>query len=253
MRRIFIIGIGAGNPDHITVQAIKALAGIDVVFVIDKGPEKDDLAALRREICARYITQPYRMVAIPDPVRDRRNPAYETGVLAWHAERARIYEDLIAETLGESENGAFLVWGDPALYDSTIRIIDQIRARGVVAFTHEVIPGITSVQALTARHGITANTIGGPVHITTGRRLGDHRIEPADSVVVMLDGECAFRAIDGEDLEIFWGAYLGSDKEILISGPLREVADAITQARAEARAAHGWIMDVYLLRRSATA
>jgi precorrin-6A synthase len=241
MRRIFIIGIGAGNPDHITVQAIKALAGIDVVFVIDKGPEKDDLAALRREICARYITRPYRVVDIPDPVRDRRGAAYEAGVLAWHAERARIYETLMAETLGEDETGAFLVWGDPALYDSTIRIIDGIRARGVVAFSYEVIPGITSVQALTAGHAITANAIGGPVHITTGRRLGERPIEAADSIVVMLDGEA---------LDIFWGAYLGTDKEILISGRLNDVADTITQARAEARAAHGWIMDVYLLRRS---
>jgi precorrin-6A synthase len=250
MRRIFIIGIGAGNPDHITVQAIKALAGIDVVFVIDKGPEKDDLAALRREICARYITRPYRMVDIPDPVRDRTGATYEAGVLAWHSERARIYETLIAEKLGEDESGAFLVWGDPALYDSTIRIIDGIRARGVVAFSHEVIPGITSVQALTAGHAITANAIGGPVHITTGRRLGERPIEAADSIVVMLDGECAFRALAGEALDIFWGAYLGTDKEILISGRLSDVADTITQARAEARAAHGWIMDVYLLRRS---
>lgn len=251
MRRIFIIGIGAGNPDHITVQAIKALAEVDVVFVVDKGGEKDALAALRREICTRYIVdRPYRMIAIPDPVRDRHAAGYEAGVLAWHAERARLYETLIAETLGDGECGAFLVWGDPSLYDSTIRIVDAILARGAVSFSHTVIPGITSVQALTASHRITANEIGGPVHITTGRRLGDRAIGEAESVVVMLDGATAFAAIDPAGLDIHWGAYVGTDKEILVSGPLAEVADEIARVRAQARAEHGWIMDVYLLRRS---
>ena len=250
MRRILIIGIGAGNPDHITIQAVNALAEVDVVFVIDKGPGTDDLARVRRDLCARYIARPYRLVEIPDPPRDRRGPDYEAGVLAWHADRARIFEDAITRELGDDGCGAFLVWGDPSLYDSTIRIIDQILARGTLRFAHEVIPGITSVQALTARHRITANEIGGPVHITTGRRLGERAIGEAESVVVMLDGETAFTAIDGSETEIFWGAYLGTDKEILISGRLADVADVIVEARAKARDEHGWIMDAYLLRRS---
>ena len=55
------------------------------------------------------------------------------------------------------EVGAFLVWGDPSLYDSTIRVIQQIIADGATAFDYEVIPGITSVQALAAQHKIALN------------------------------------------------------------------------------------------------
>ena len=53
MRRIRIIGIGAGTPEHVTVQAIKALNTVDVVFVPDKGAEKAALRQLREEICRR--------------------------------------------------------------------------------------------------------------------------------------------------------------------------------------------------------
>jgi precorrin-6A synthase len=74
MRKLSIIGIGAGNPDHLTVQAIKALSDIDVVFLIDKGSEKDALAQLRREICERHIKKPYRIVQAKDPERDPHRP-----------------------------------------------------------------------------------------------------------------------------------------------------------------------------------
>ena len=56
MKRILIIGIGAGNPDYITMQAVKALNRTDVFFLMDKGQSKDKLIDLRREICDTYIT-----------------------------------------------------------------------------------------------------------------------------------------------------------------------------------------------------
>jgi precorrin-6A synthase len=251
MRKLLIIGIGAGNPDHITVQAINALNRADVIFVVDKGEEKDELVRLRRELCDRYIKdRPYRMVTIADPERDRRPPSYEHAVQVWHAARVAAYEEALLHELGEDECGAFLVWGDPSLYDSTLRIVDQIAARGVVAFAHEVIPGITSVQALAAAHKIPLNRIGAPVEITTGRRLAEGLPKDVDDVVVMLDGECAFKAIAEADIEIYWGAYLGSEDEILRSGKLADCAPDIERVRSDARAKKGWIMDTYLLRRT---
>ena len=250
MRKLLIIGIGAGHRDHITMQAVKALNTVDVFFAIDKGRDKRDLARLREEICATYIAgRSYRTVSAPDPERDRAPATYETEVKDWHEKRAAVFETMIATELGEGECGAFLVWGDPSLYDSTLRIIDRVRARGAVAFAYEVIPGVTSVQALAAAHRIELNRIGGAVEITTGRNLREGRAGEGDDVAVMLDGECSFNAIDQEGLEIYWGAYVGMNDEILVSGDLRAVAADITRIRAEARARKGWIMDCYLLRR----
>src|SRR5581483_3607129 len=146
MRKILVIGIGAGNPDYVTVQAINALNAAEVFFIMDKGKEKKDFVRLRKEICDRFIKdKSYRVVEIPDPPRDRTASSYEPAVRAWHDQRVGLYEKLIAEELGESGCGAFLVWGDPSLYDSTLRIIDQIVARGAVAFDYEVIPGISAI------------------------------------------------------------------------------------------------------------
>lgn len=250
MRRLLVIGIGAGDPEHVTVQAVNALNEVDVFFVVDKGHQADELVRLRREICERYIREPtYRIVEIPDPPRDRTAPAYSTAVEDWRGRRAELWERALAEELGEDGCGAFLVWGDPSLYDSTLAVLEQILARGTVAFEHEVVPGISSVQALTARHRIPLNRVGHPVQITTGRRLAEGFPDGVDEVVVMLDADCSFRHLRDEEMEIHWGAYLGMEDEILVSGSLREVADEIVRRRAEARERKGWIMDAYLLRR----
>ena len=244
MRTILIVGIGAGNPEHLTIQAIKALNRADVLFIPDKGAGKADLGDLRRQICAEYVTNPgSRQVGYAVPKRDAGNPDYEAGVDDWHAALADIFAELIAQEVPENGACAFLVWGDPGLYDSTIRILDRLRQDDVAL---EVIPGITSVQALTAAHGIGLNRIGETVKITTGRKLG---ATLTDDAIVMLDGQTAFNAVSDENLDIFWGAYLGTPDEILLSGPLSEMKDEITSTRIAARAAHGWIMDTYLLRK----
>jgi precorrin-6A synthase len=142
------------------------------------------------------------------------------------------------------------VWGDPALYDSTLAVIDQILARGTLAFEYEVIPGISSIQALAAKHRVPLNRVGGSIHITTGRRLADEGFpDNSDDVVVMLDAHCTFKALEAGDADIYWGAYIGTEDELLVAGPLSEVAEEIERSRTAARERKGWVMDTYLLRR----
>lgn len=249
-RKLLVIGIGAGNPDYITIQAIDALNRADVFFIPDKGTEKAELARVRREICDRFIRERnYRTVEFDVPVRDKATSTYRGGVAKWHSAIADIYRRMLAEEMSEDECGVFLVWGDPALYDSTIRILDALNASEGIEIAFEVIPGISSVQALAARHAIALNRIGEPVAITTGRKLAEGFPQGAGSVVVMLDGENSFMTVE-EDVDIFWGAYLGTEDEILISGRLRDVAEEIALKRNEARQRKGWIMDTYLLRRT---
>lgn len=242
-RHIHVIGIGAGDPGYVTVQAIEALNDTQVFFAMDKGDAKSDLVALRREICARFIREPgYRFVELPDPKRSTE-AGYQEAVAEWHAARARVWADAIAAELGPDGVGAFLAWGDPSLYDSTLRILDAVSAE--LEFTYDVTPGITAVQALTARHRIPLNEVGEPVLITTGRQLRSHGV--SGSVVVMLDADCSFQACP-PDTKIWWGAYLGTGDELLVAGLVGEVAARIVALRADARARHGWIMDIYLLR-----
>jgi precorrin-6A synthase len=242
-RRIHVIGIGAGDPDYVTAEAVRALNDTQVFFAMDKGEPKGDLVALRRRICERFIREPgYRFVELADPPR-ARDGEYRQAVTDWHSARAAVWSEAIERELEPDGVGAFLAWGDPSLYDSTLRILDAVARRVDIAY--DVVPGITAIQALTARHRIPLNDIGEPVLITTGRRLATDGL--TGSAVVMLDGDCAFQACP-PDTRIWWGAYLGTPDELLVSGSVGQVGEQIVKLRAEARGRHGWIMDTYLLR-----
>ena len=253
-RQVKVIGIGAGSPGHLTQEAITALRSVDVFLVADKGAAKDELVSVRRAICAQFIDgtegEDYRFVTVTDPVRgpdaERDDTAYRSGVADWHAARADRYADVIADLPDDAVVG-FLVWGDPAFYDSTIRVVDAIGER--LPIDPHVVPGISAFQALAAAHGIVLHAVGQPVHITTGRRLAAEWSPALGSVVVMLDGHLACQALveRAPDLVIHWGAYLGLPQQTLRSGRLADVIDDLIALRAELRAEHGWIMDVYLL------
>ncbi len=245
MKTLKLIVIGTGNPEHLTVQAIREMRSCDLILIPRKGEEKGELAALRDAICAEHLTPATRIAHFDIPVRDPAIADYTTRVDAWHdaiAERWR-------EAMGAAETVGLLVWGDPSLYDSTIRIAERL-ARDAT-FTLTVIPGITSLQGLTAAHAMAINEVGEPFTVTTGRQLRDHGFPASVSTVaVMLDGENSFTALDPTGITIWWGAYVGMPQEITLTGPLGHMAEKIVTARAEARAAHGWIMDIYVLRKA---
>jgi precorrin-6A synthase len=248
VRRLYVIGIGVGDPEQLTLQAVAAMNRVDVFFTIDKGDATSDLAALRTEVLARHMARPHRVVAAPEVPRDRDPIAYLATATDWQARREALYEELITTELSDGETGGFLVWGDPALYDGTLTLLRRIADRTGIAV--ESVPGISSIAALAAAHRLVLNRVGAPVLITTGRRLAEHGFpDDVDDVVVMLDGRTAFAALPNADLDIYWGAYLGTPDEILVAGALHAVKDEICRRRAETRARKGWIMDTYLLRR----
>lgn len=237
-----LIGIGTGNPAHLTGEAIAALNGADLILV----PRKEnapDLADLRRAICATVLTRAVPIAEFDMPLR--AGEAYIQAVHAWHDAIATAWTAALLAHLPGGGTVALLVWGDPSLYDSTLRIAARLADAAV-----RVVPGITSIQALTAAHAIPLNALAGAVTITTGRLLRSEGWPPgAETLVVMLDGGCAFQSLDPASFRIWWGAYLGMPQQALDRGPLADAGPRIVTARAALRARHGWIMDVYLLRK----
>ncbi|WP_224814142.1 precorrin-6A synthase (deacetylating) [Hasllibacter sp. MH4015] len=239
MKDLWLIGIGTGSPGHVTLEAQAALRDAALILLPRKGSGKDDLAEVRHRIIAAAGSTA-RIVDFDYPVRDPALP-YVERVEKWHDEIATRWSAAID---GDGPV-ALLVWGDPSLYDSTLRIAARLSPRPRI----KVFPGITALQALTAAHAIPFNTLAGAVTVTTGRRLRDQGWpEGAESVVVMLDGECSFQTLRRDDLLIWWGAFLGMEEQVLDHGPLAEAGPRIIETRQAAREAHGWIMDTYLLR-----
>lgn len=247
MIALSLIGIGAGSPEHLTLGAVRSLNAADLVLIPRKGDAKSDLAELRRSLCADVLTNAStRIIEFDLPTRDAQSEDYVAGVDDWHDGIAQAWSQQIATHLPHGGRVAFLIWGDPSLFDSSLRIAHRLRPKPTI----DVIPGITALQALCAAHAIALNEIGEPFVVTTGRKLRERGWPTeADCVAVMLDAGGAFECLDPADLDIWWGAYVGMQQQILVSGPLATVAARIVETRKAARARHGWIMDIYLLKR----
>ncbi|PRY64038.1 precorrin-6A synthase (deacetylating) [Vreelandella songnenensis] len=250
MITLSLIGIGTGNVDHVTLAAVRALNEADVILLPRKGEAKSDLLDLRRVLCEELLDKAAstRIVEFDLPTRDGERP-YLNAVDEWHDAIASVWAELMDKHLPNGGRVGMLVWGDPSLYDSSLRIAKRLTDSGR-AVEVNVIPGITSLQVLTAEHRIPLNALAGAVHITTGRRLRERGWpEDAATVAVMLDSGGAFTAIKQEGVYIWWGAYLGMEKQCLIEGRLHEVSAQIIERRTMLREAYGWIMDCYLMAR----
>lgn len=238
---IRVLGFGMG-PQHLTMEVVDALQGCDYVIAAAKRSEhgSDELLAVRRAICDQYGV---RLVTVTDPERDREpvdDGGYIRAVADWHEARVAAYRAVIAQQGDSAAVVGFLVWGDPSLYDSTIRIVECLGQ------DFEVLPGISAPQLLAARHRIVLHSPGQSVHLTTARRMRADIEAGQQNLIVLLD--------QGEDLaafpewQIWWGANLGTASEELVAGRVGEVRENLNEARARAKAKAGWVMDLYLLR-----
>jgi len=157
MKKIYLIGIGPGNPDYLTVKAINTMKKVDVFFLLEKRGQRgrEDLVKIRKEILEKYLDGvTYRVVTAGISERKKSGKLYKEEVKTWRQQKAEVITELIKSKMKDGESGAFLVWGDPSLYDGYIEILEHILKEGAVNFEYEVIAGITSVQILAEKHKI---------------------------------------------------------------------------------------------------
>lgn len=251
MKTLLLIGMGPGGPEYLTLQAIDAIKRVDVFFLLEKeGRGKDELIALRRAVLHHCLgDKDYRVVTAVSPPRRRAEEDYKAVVQVWHDEKRSMFERLIAEELAEGQSGGLLLWGDPSIYDQTVSLAADVAERSAGALALEIVPGISAVQVLAARHQVPLNRVGESILITTGRYAETCDPAQIDNAVVMLDYNASFQRFRGQHMDIYWGAYLGCPDEVLVSGPLDRVVESLLQTRTRLREQKGWIMDTYLLRR----
>ncbi|CUR56992.1 Precorrin-6A synthase (Deacetylating) [metagenome] len=248
---IRLIGIGPGDPDQVTVQAVRALREVDYVVLTDKAAgATDPLVAARERLLAHHLDQPPRLVVVADPSRDRTASGtstpegYARAVGDWHEARAAAYEKVLREHGGAP---GFLVWGDPGFYDSSIRVLERVAHR--IGADLDVIPGISSIQLLAARHRIVLHDVGSAIHITTGRELSAALASGQRNVVVVLNRDLSALADPLlTDWQVWWGANLGTPHEALVAGRVGDVLACMEAARRTTKEHAGWVMDTYLLR-----
>ena len=132
--KLWGVGVGPGDPELLTVKAVRVLREADVVIVPDAS--SGDKVALN--IAKDYLRGKQIQFVKTPMVRDK------AVMDAAHEEAA----DKICELLDEGKQVAFLTLGDPAIYSTYMYIHQKVLCRG---YAVEVVPGITSFCAAAAR------------------------------------------------------------------------------------------------------
>ncbi len=253
MKKLYLIGIGSGNPKHLTVEAVEVLKAIDVFFIFEKDRENSsEINKIRKEILNYYLNEnSYRVVNLKVSKRKKGGDlqSYVQKVLNWRIKKAEALAEGINNHLRDGENGCLLIWGEPSIYDGHIEIVRYILNRGLSNFDYEIIPGISSFQVLAAKHKISLSSVGENIHLTTGRRLRQMDEKDIENTLVLLDNYHTYKKFSTSNLNIYWGCYLGLSDEIILSGKLRECLPEIERIRKKKREEKGWIMETYLLRK----
>ncbi|PQJ97087.1 precorrin-6A synthase (deacetylating) [Chromatium okenii] len=250
MKTLYLIGMGPGSPEYLTMQAINALKQVNVFFMLEKeGRGKAELLEMRQTILTHYLGNTgYRVVMATSPAR-AKTVDYQNDVQVWHDEKRALFAQLVADELTDGQIGAFLLWGDPSLYDQTVSLIADLTAHSAGQLEFTIIPGITSIQVLTAKHKIPLNRVGESITITTGRHVETCDPTEINNAVVMLDYNASFQRFTGQNMDVYWGGYLGCADEVLMAGAIDEVRDDLLRIKSQVRDEKGWLMDIYLLRR----
>jgi precorrin-2/cobalt-factor-2 C20-methyltransferase len=127
--RLYGLGIGPGDPELITLKALRILQSAPVIAY----PVSDGGKSLARSIVADYLGHaPLELpMHFPFKVEESAQPYYDKAALA------------LAEHLSRGQDVAVLCEGDPFFYGTFMYLYTRLAGR----FRSQVIPGVSSLMA----------------------------------------------------------------------------------------------------------
>jgi len=137
---LYGIGVGPGDPELITLKAVKILRRVDVVFAAASTGNSHSLAV---KIASPHLKEGVPVVRLGFPMTRDKN----TLTTAWQ-ENAR----KVIDTLKEGKDAAMITLGDPMTY-STFGYVMRIIREKAPEIPIKIIPGITSYHAGAATAG----------------------------------------------------------------------------------------------------
>jgi precorrin-4/cobalt-precorrin-4 C11-methyltransferase len=173
VKRLVGVGVGPGDPELVTMKAVRVLREADLVMV----PVLPGLPGRAEAIIRQYVDQVRRLdFALDDTggVTDRRTAAWQEAA-----------EAVAAEFAAGADVIAFGTLGDPGLYSTFSYLSQTVRAL-VPGVRVETIPGITAMQDLAARAGFSLAEGAEPVTLlplNAGLRAFDQALASGGAVV----------------------------------------------------------------------
>jgi precorrin-2/cobalt-factor-2 C20-methyltransferase len=175
MGTLYGIGVGPGDPDLLTVKAVRVLQTVDTVFTAASTKNNYSLAV---NIVRAHIPDHVAIQTLSFPMtQDEKNKQ-----AAWNS-----HANTILETLKQGKTTAFLTLGDPMTYSTFGYLVKSIQAIAPEA-PIVTIPGITSYQAAAARLNTPLVEGEESLLVVSGSKGGDHfrRLSAKPDSVVFL-------------------------------------------------------------------
>jgi precorrin-2/cobalt-factor-2 C20-methyltransferase len=186
--KLYVVGIGPGDPELMTLKAVRVLKEVPCIFV-PKGREEGSSLALSivqkmlnldgKEIIEAY----FPMVKTASIAECGARSAEEKQELdaKWNQS-----VDAVLAQLNKGRDAAFITIGDPAIYSTFFYLYDRLLERKP-SLTIEIVPGISSINAAAARAGLSLGLGNDKIAILPANYLDslEETLKKYDTVVLM--------------------------------------------------------------------
>jgi len=172
---LYGIGVGPGDPELLTLKAVRLLNGVDRIFAA--ASSKNDYS-LALDIVREHLRPQTPVDQLEFPMtfdKDRLEEAWEANC------------DRVVRVLREGRKAAFITLGDPMTFSTFIYLVRKVR-QALPGVEVRTVPGITSFQAAAARAEIPLAEGEESVTLLSGAKGGDGLREAAafsDNVVLL--------------------------------------------------------------------
>ncbi len=179
---LFGVGVGPGDPDLLTLKAVKTIQTADVLCYISNAAGY----SMARDIAANHILE--SLLEIPIVVKMEKD----------RKQINRVYDEIAQQLTGHLRAGkkvVMLCQGDPLFFGSFIYLYNRLAH----LFACEIVSGITSISAVSAVAKKPLSYLSDRIAIVSARN-SDEEISQAlkhyDSVVIMKAGSECVRLLE---------------------------------------------------------
>ena len=202
---LYGVGVGPGDPELMTLKAVKIIKECDIIGI----PAKDISSCTAYKIAMKAVPEiaEKQIICVPIPMTKDKNLLKEAYRNCCNA---------LKKELDKDKKIAFLTLGDPTVYSTYMTIHKRIRKNGYIA---ELISGVPSFCAVAAKLNLSLGSRRENIHILPGVYNADE-IEEYDGTRILMKSagridEVKNKILDNENLKAYAVTNCGMENEKL--------------------------------------